>query len=127
MLVDNSAGRTPAVGRSGPTAAKDTGAALDKQAEAPPVWQVESSRNDDKLQQPETEPVVPQKTAVGTPVLVILIIALLVVLAGFFALRQDKWHAWQNEITDWWADISVVQVMSEATGSDLQLDERLFM
>jgi hypothetical protein len=116
--VDISAGRT---------ATKDTGAALDKQAEAPAVRQVESSRNDGKRQQPETELVVPQKTAAGSRVRVILLIALLVVSAGFFALRRDKWRAWQNEITNWWAGFSVVQVMPQAPSSEPKLDERLFL
>jgi hypothetical protein len=82
---------------------------------------VESSRNDDNVQQSETESVVPEKTVVGTRVLVILLIALLV----FFALRHSKWHAWQDEITDWWADFSVAQTMSEAQNLGPQRDERL--
>jgi hypothetical protein len=116
--VDISAGRA---------ATKDTGAALDNQAEAPAVRQVESSRNDDNLQQSETESVVPEKTVVGTRVLVMLIIALLVVLAVFFALRHSKWRAWQDEITNWWADFSVTQTMLEAQSLEPQLDERLVM
>jgi hypothetical protein len=112
--VDISAGRT---------ATKDTGAALDNQAEAPAVRQVESSRNDDNLQQSETESVVPEKTVVGTRVLVILLIALLV----FFALRHNKWRAWQDEITNWWAEFSVTQTMLEAQSLEPPLDERLVM
>jgi hypothetical protein len=102
---------------------------LDKQAEASTVRQVEPSRNDDNLQQSETEPVVPQKTVAATSVrvMVILIIALLVVMAGLFALRQNKWRAWQDEITSWWADFTLTQAVSEAPSSDPQLYEKLFM
>ena len=75
----------------------------------------------DNDQQSETELVVPQQTVVGTGVLMILLIALLV----FFALRHNKWHAWQDEITNWWADFSVAQTMSEAQSVGPQLDERL--
>ena len=114
MQVDISAVRTPDVGRSDLTPSEDTRATLDKPAEAPVVRQVEFSKKDDNPKQSGAEPVVPQKTAAGTGVLVMFTIVLLVISALFFALQQDKWHVWQDEITNWWADFSMVQAISNA-------------
>ena len=117
LLADTSAGRTTSVGHSGPTATKNTLAALDKQVEAPTVRQVESSQKDDGLKQPLPKPVVSQKPARRKSVLVILvifIISLLVVFAGIFGVQQDKWPAWQDKAANWWRDFSTVQTIPEA-------------